>query len=795
MSKEGIMYTTLFINNEQAIFLMDRDSDGVSRFSAINQAFAVLFDCDEKNILGKTPAQSIKFLPETFVEALSEHTKHTALIEKMQEFEFFLAKKNKYLLVEIRSGHNEKTQTTSIISIIKDITDKKNIELELRERVKELDCLYSLDTLNLEKTEDHQFYQELCGIIKNSWKAPLHTEVQISVHKLTWESLQYKDAPWKLEEKITINNEAAGYIRVVYTGNTSEDPFLKEERTLLAFINKRLSVFLEIQKAEREIKEKNEEYFSLFEEYQSQNEELRAGQEELLEEIQRRTKSETELRKQHEQYLAVYKKLPEIIYVTDPHSYEILFINQNYKELLGYDPSGEKCYKALQGLDEPCPFCTNEILFKQRGEAYIWEHYNQLIDKHLMITDQLIRWPDGRDVRFELAIDISEKKRIISELKEKEERLESYLEQSLIGIALTSAEKKWIQVNNKLCEMTGYTKEELYQMTWENITDPRDIDKELPLFKKLKKGEIKHYEIEKRYITKSNKAIHTKVWNHGFRKNDSLSFVFTLITDITEIKSAHNKILRLNETLEEKVRIRTRKLEEMLHELESFSYSVSHDLRAPLRAITGYTSILEEDFKDQFTEESRAYFQKILVNSERMSQLIDDILSFSKIGRKEIHTVEIDPAQEISEIIDTLIINHPQKKIRIEVGKIPRLLVDVPMIRLVFENLLSNAIKYSSPREDIHIEINCSVHNKELVFSVKDNGIGLDMKYADKIFEVFQRLHPQNVYEGTGVGLAIVKRIIEKHKGRVWVESEPDKGSVFYFSLPEIKKDKKDTVK
>ena len=218
-------------------------------------------------------------------------------------------------------------------------------------------------------------------------------------------------------------------------------------------------------------------------------------------------------------------------------------------------------------------------------------------------------------------------------------------------------------------------------------------------------------------------------------------------------------------------------------ELEAFSYSVSHDLRAPLRALNGYAEILKEDYATKLDEQGGRMLNGICHNATKMATLIDDLLSFSRLGRKDLRKSEIDTNELVEGILNEInqtTSNSPQ----IKIGQLHQVTGDYGLIRQVLFNLISNAFKYSSKKEAPVIEIFSEEENGEIIFSVKDNGAGFDIKYADKLFGVFQRLHSQEEFDGTGVGLAIVHRIITKHKGRIWAEGKVGQGAAFYFSLP-----------
>ena len=250
--------------------------------------------------------------------------------------------------------------------------------------------------------------------------------------------------------------------------------------------------------------------------------------------------------------------------------------------------------------------------------------------------------------------------------------------------------------------------------------------------------------------------------------------------DITGRRRREQEIRTLNEELGK----RTRELEAINKELEAFAYSISHDLRAPLRHMSGFSELLQKSSASVLNEKSKRYITMILESAKRMGTLIDDLLAFSRIGRTETHKTVVSLKQLVQEALEDVRQDTNGRTITWKVGELPSWFGDRSMLSLVLVNLISNAVKFTRTRAQSEIEIGCAEQDQnQIVVFVRDNGVGFDMKYVNKLFGVFQRLHPHEAFEGTGIGLATVQRIVHRHGGRVWAEGLVDKGATFYFSL------------
>jgi signal transduction histidine kinase len=254
--------------------------------------------------------------------------------------------------------------------------------------------------------------------------------------------------------------------------------------------------------------------------------------------------------------------------------------------------------------------------------------------------------------------------------------------------------------------------------------------------------------------------------------------------EIAMTRSAEIALRKLNADLEARVEARTAELRELVSELEAFNYSVSHDLRSPLGAVVNLASILGEDYRDVLDAEGRDYLDRITSSAESALDLMQGLLAFSRLGREEIERESVDVRDMVEEVVAELTAARGQGDARIELGPLPPVCADAAMLRLVFSNLVSNALKFGRGGVPPRVEIGASEAKGELVYHVKDNGVGFDPHLAHKLFAPFERLHSKEEFAGTGVGLAMAARVIRRHGGRVWAESAPGEGACFYFALP-----------
>ncbi|MGD0036968.1 MAG: PAS domain S-box protein [Bacteroidota bacterium] len=435
---------------------------------------------------------------------------------------------------------------------------------------------------------------------------------------------------------------------------------------------------------------------------------------------------------------------------------------------------------------------TQHLLRREKQETALKQYEFRFIPRdgnirNILLTIDVI---PGTKRSIASLLDITERKLMEEALRESEQRFQVLAENSPVGIFQTDTEGFTIYVNPRWCQMSGLSKEEALGNGWLAAVHSEDRERLSNGWNKATQAQ-EPSESDYRFVRKDG----TIAWVIGQAipqmnsKNKIVGYVGT-ITDITERKRAEEEIRKLNAELEDRVVKRTAQLEAANKELEAFSYSVSHDLRAPLRHASGYVDLLLKRNKADLTEKGQHYLNSIADSVHQMGMLIDDLLQFSKTGRAEMRQTVSDMNVILGEVVESLRQDNSNRTIEWIIGKLPSVLCDSSMLKLVWMNLLSNAVKFTKTRECAKIEIGVHEENNEFVFFVHDNGVGFDMQYAQKLFGVFQRLHSMEEFEGTGIGLANVRRIILRHEGRTWAEAELDKGATFYFTLPKNLKEK-----
>jgi PAS domain S-box-containing protein len=413
----------------------------------------------------------------------------------------------------------------------------------------------------------------------------------------------------------------------------------------------------------------------------------------------------------------------------------------------------------------------------QTGEA-IWMHYNLFSVSDA--NDDLIGWAT-------VSRDITEQRQAERLLQNQSDLMQSYLDTTDTIMVSLDPSGNITMLNRYGLELLEYDQEQVIGKNWFEfaLPQPEGMEKVYPVFRQIMNDDLKpvsYYENE--VLTASGKR-YTIAWrnNHLLDENGKIIGALSSGIDITEKKETEAEILNLNKDLERRIAERTVELEAVNKELESFAHSISHDFRAPLRALDGFSASLQANYDDHLDDQGRHYLKRIRNAAIYMSNLVDDLLDLSRITRSELKIQQVDLSKLATEVVATLQDVEPQHKARFKIDPDLHARGDAALLQAALQNLLENAWKFSSKEAQAEIEIGRTAVEGEEVFFVRDNGVGFNMAYSDKLFGAFQRLHKVGEFPGTGIGLATVQRIINRHGGRIWAESEVGKGATFYFTL------------
>ncbi len=462
----------------------------------------------------------------------------------------------------------------------------------------------------------------------------------------------------------------------------------------------------------------------------------------------------------------------------------ITYLSPNNKRIFGYDLEELQSNREMKGTHPEDKDMIRDVFSKiarMPGAtiSFEWRRWHKE-GRWLWLEAQATNLFDDPNINGILINyrDITERKNSEEQLG-RSEKIYKTIASSITGsvIIMVDSDYRYLLVEGDMLGKFGYTKEALLGQVIYDVIPPDRYKEIQPELERVFRGEYfttetsrDGYDIITRFVPLLDE--HNKVYS-----------ALMVSIDVTQIKQIQRELAELNKDLELKVMHRTEQLEAANKELESFSYSVSHDLRAPLRAIHGYTQILQNEYSPQIDEEGNRLMKRVLANTRKMGQLIDELLTFSRLGKKELAKHSYSMKDLVNGIVADLTAAENGRDIDIRIGDLPDVLSDSTTIKQVWTNLISNAIKYTRLKEEAAIRIEAEEKVDEVIYVVKDNGAGFDMNYVDKLFGVFQRLHSEEEFEGIGVGLAIVQRIVARHGGRVWAEGKEGEGATFYFAL------------
>ncbi|HEX4350814.1 MAG TPA: PAS domain S-box protein [Verrucomicrobiae bacterium] len=505
--------------------------------------------------------------------------------------------------------------------------------------------------------------------------------------------------------------------------------------------------------------------------------------------ITERKLAEAILRESEERYRNLFNTLIEgfctIEMIFDaggkPVDFRFLEVNPAFERQTGLHNAQGKLMRDLAPDIEGYWF-ENYGRIALTGEPAHFENEAKTLGRYYDVCAYRVGGPGSLKVAI-LFNDVTERKRMENALQENEKRFRTMANSisQLAWIARADGSITWY--NQRWYAYTGTTLEQMEGWGWQSVHDLQRLPEVMTRWQDaIAQGQSFEMEFPlrgadgqfRRFLTLASPLRNAE---------GNVEQWFGTNTDVDELKRAEDEIKVLNTELEARVVKRTAELEAANKELEAFSYSVSHDLRAPLRAINGFAAIVLEEFGPQLPPEARRYLDRVCSGGKRMGELIDDLLSFSRLSRQPLNRQRVDTARVVQEALAEAKSIGTNRPVETHIGDLPPCMGDPALVKQVWVNLLSNALKYSRDRAPAIVEAGCEQIDGKTVYFVRDNGVGFDMQYAGKLFGVFQRLHRSDEFEGTGVGLAIVQRIVHRHGGRVWAAAELDRGATFYFTL------------
>jgi PAS domain S-box-containing protein len=624
----------------------------------------------------------------------------------------------------------------------RDVTERKRAEKKrllretqvLTERVKELDCLYSIANLVQQSGISlDDILQGTADLIPEGWQYPEITCARVILDDQTSLSQGFRETEWRQSSELSVNGHPSGRIEVFYKEEmpeADEGPFLAEERRLIDAVAERLGRIVERKCAKQELLE----------------------QKALLDEI--------------------FDGIQEGIGIVDEEE-RIVFCNPAFGTIFGEDPDR----LVGRNLEEFCPPEAREIIRKETESRRSGEVSTYEIpilteageEKHIRVTISPRFDPEGRYIgAFGAVLDMTDRKQAEAALRDSQRKYYTLFNQIADPVFIYDRETgRFLDCNRAVPRIYGYSKDELRKMT------PLDLHPEEERERVASNLKVRNVDRPKScaHLTKDGRRIDVSIVTDEIIYDGGPAWI-SIVRDVTEVKRWERKRKEL-----------LRELKRSNGELQQFAYVASHDLQEPLRMVASYVQLLGRRYKGKLDQDADEFIEYAVDGAARMQSLINDLLSYSRVGTRG----KPPEACEMKEVLGTAL-----KNLQVAVedagasvthDSLPGVNADRGQIVQLLQNLIGNALKFRG-EEAPRVHVSCEDEGDEWTISVKDNGIGISEEYRERIFLIFQRLHNRSEYEGTGIGLAVCKKIVERHGGRIWVESEPGKGSTFFFTLP-----------
>ena len=459
-----------------------------------------------------------------------------------------------------------------------------------------------------------------------------------------------------------------------------------------------------------------------------------------------------------------------------------LLVNQKVCDILGYTRE-EMLERTFRNITYPDDI---DITLDYVSQVVAGEIQNYSLEKRYIHKDGLPIWVNltvslvhevSGEPKYFVSIleDITERKRTEAGLRESEQRFRTLFNQAGVGISQADMDGRWLLVNQKFCDIVGYTHKEVLTLSWQLLTHPDDLEADLENVRRAVADEIQSYCMEKRYIHKDGSPVWVNLTVSLARETSGEpKYLIGVFEDISERKRVEKELAQ-----------QAKELARSNTELQQFAYVASHDLQEPLRMIASYTQLLARRYKSKLDVDADEFIAYVVDGATRMQVLINDLLSYSRVGTQGREFEPTDCETVLVRAIANLQIAIQESGSLITHDPLPTVMADASQLVQLFQNLIGNAIKFHGDKPPL-VHVSAQLQTQEWVFSVRDNGIGIDSEYTERIFIIFQRLHNASEYPGSGIGLAICKKIVERHGGRIWMQSRMGEGSVFYFTIPYV---------